>query len=118
MALHTRLPIYKVAYDLLSVAVDHVQNMPRQFKSVVGGRVSQLCVEIVLLILRANVAREKKPHLDDLLERIAELELLLRLCVDKRFISQKQYAGAIELTSSVGKQANGWRKQNVASPAT
>jgi hypothetical protein len=27
MSLYTKLPIYKVAYDLLSVAVDYVQNM-------------------------------------------------------------------------------------------
>lgn len=29
MAIHTQLPIYKVAYNLLSVAVDYVQNMSR-----------------------------------------------------------------------------------------
>jgi hypothetical protein len=38
MALHTSLPIYKVAYDLLSVATDYVQNMPRAFKAAIGGR--------------------------------------------------------------------------------
>jgi hypothetical protein len=118
MALHTNLPIYKVAYDLLGVSVDYVTNMPRAFKAAIGGRVSGLCVEIVLLIFRANCARNKTPHLDVLLERVEELQLLLRLCCDKRFISPKQYATAVELTTSVGKQANGWRKHYAASPAT
>ena len=38
MALHTQLPIYKVAYDLLSVAVDYVRNMPRPIISLDDGR--------------------------------------------------------------------------------
>ncbi len=116
MALHTSLPIYKVAYDLLSVATDYVQNMPRAFKAAIGGRVRDLCVDLVLLIFKANCARDKVPHLDTLLERLEELNLLIRLCRDKRFISTGQYAKAIELTASVGKQANGWRKHN-ASPS-
>lgn len=110
MALHTELPIYKVAYDLLSAATDFVQNMPRPVKTAVGGRLSGLCIEAVLLILRANCANDKLPHLSALLERVAELNLLLRLCCDKRFISRKQYAAAIQLTASIGRQANGWRK--------
>jgi hypothetical protein len=116
MAIHTSLPIYKVAYDLLSVATDYVQNMPRPFKAAIGGRVRDLCVDLVLLIFKANCARDKVPHLDALLERLEELNLLLRLCRDKRFISTGQYAKAIDLTASVGKQANGWRKQNASSP--
>lgn len=38
MALYSQLPIYKVAYDLLSVATDYVQHMPRPFKAAIGGR--------------------------------------------------------------------------------
>lgn len=118
MGLHTELPIHKVAYDLLSVAVDYVRDMPRPIKAALGNRVTSLCVEIVLLIAKANSVRNKVPHLDTLLERAEELNLLLRLCRDKRFISIKQYAAAIALTSNVGKQANGWRKYSATSPAT
>jgi hypothetical protein len=77
MALHTQLPIYKVAYDLLDVVTDLVKNMPRDFKASIGGKISQECVEIVVLIFRANCAREKAPHLDDLIERLQVAELLL-----------------------------------------
>lgn len=118
MAYFTQLPIYKVAYDLLSVATDYMQHMPRSVKAMLGGRLRDLCIELVLLIAKANSAINKVPHLDALLERLSETELLLRLCQDKRFISQKQYAAAIELTISVGKQAGGWRKQNASSPVT
>lgn len=116
MALSKDLPIYKVAYDLLSVATDFVQNMPRSVKTILGGRLRDLCLELVILILRANCAKNKVPHLDTLLERLEEMQILLRLCQDKRFISQRQYAKAAELTNSVGRQANGWRKSYASSP--
>lgn len=77
MALHTQLPIYKVAYDLLSVATDYVQNMPRAFKAAIGGRVRDLCVDLVLLIFKANCAKNKVPLLDALLEKLEELNLVL-----------------------------------------
>jgi len=116
MALHTNLPIYKVAYDLLDIVTDLVKNMPRDFKQSIGGKISQECVEIVVLIFRANCAREKAPHLGELIERLQVAELLLRLSRDKRLISTSQYAKAIELTNSIGKQAGGWRR-SATSPA-
>lgn len=116
MALHSSLPIYKVAYDLLSVATDVVRNMPRDFKASIGGRIRDECVEVMVLIFRANAARNKVPHLDDLLERLQVAELLFRVSRDKRFISTGQYAAAVQLTTAIGKQANGWRKHSAASP--
>ncbi len=110
MGLHTSLPIYKVAYDLLGVVTELVKNMPRDFKNSIGGKISGECVEIVVLIFRANCARDKAPHIGDLIERLQVCELLLRLSRDKRLISTAQYAKAIELTNMVGKQAGGWRK--------
>jgi hypothetical protein len=110
MALHTNLPIYKVAYDLLVLVANLSKNMPRDFKASIGGKLRDETVEIVTLIFRANVAREKARHLDALIERVQVAELLLRVARDMRLIAVKQYASAIELTTSVSKQANGWRR--------
>jgi hypothetical protein len=43
-------------------------------------------------------------------------ELLFRLSHDKKFISNKQFARAIDLIDRIGKQAGGWRKKSAASP--
>jgi len=110
MATHTNLPIYKVAYDLLDVVTDLSKNMPRDVKQSIGGKISSECIEIVVLIFRANVAIDKAPHLMELIERLQVAELLIRLAKDKRLISQGAYAKAVELTTSIGKQANGWRR--------
>ena len=110
MAIHTELPIYKVAYDLLGLVVQLVKNMPREFKQSIGGKIRDECIDVATLVFRANVAADKAPHLLELLERLQVAELLLRLARDLRFISTGQYASAVALTQSIGKQANGWRK--------
>jgi hypothetical protein len=110
MATHTELPIYKAAYDLLDVVTNFVKNMPRDFKQSIGGKISLECIDITVLVFRANVARDKEPHLMELLERLQVAELLIRLAKDKRLISQGAYAKAVELSTSIGKQANGWRR--------
>lgn len=118
MALHHELPIYKAAYDLLGLAVDLTRNIPRDFKRSLGDKARDECVEIMTLIFRANVAREKVPHIEELLERIDVLNLMFRVFVDRRLISKSQYASAIQLTGSIGKQAGGWKKHSAASPAS
>ncbi len=76
MALHTQLPIYKVAYDLLDIITDLAKNMPRDFKAVIGGKLRDECVKIVVLIFRANVARDKAPHLGALIKRLQVADLV------------------------------------------
>ncbi|KWF29883.1 four helix bundle protein [Burkholderia pseudomultivorans] len=110
MALHTQLPIYRAAYLLLDVVTDLVKNMPRDFKRSVGDKISAECIEIMVLVFRANVATDKSPHIAELIERLQVIELLLRLGMDKRLIIRPAYAAAIEQTTSIGKQANGWKK--------
>lgn len=117
MAIHTNLPIYKVAYSLFEVGIELARSMPRDFKANIGGKLRDECIEIMVLIFRANTASDKEPHLLSLVERIQVAELLLRASCNKRLISKAQYGKAIELTQSIGRQANGWRRsQNAPAP--
>ena len=116
MAIHTQLPIYREAYRLFDVVMDLSKNMPRDFKQSIGSKLRDECIEILVLIFRANTMRDRAGYLLDLIERLQVAELLLRLSRDKRLISTKQYAAAAELTTSIGKQANGWRRS--ATPAS
>ena len=118
MATHTELPIYKLAYELLLLATEVTKNMPRPFQTSIGGKIRGECVELTVLIFRANCSRDKAPYLDKLLERVQVAELLFRLSKDMKFISIGQYAKAIALTDKVGRQGNGWRKHSASSPAT
>ncbi len=102
----TQLPIYKAAYDLLGVVSDFVKQMPRDFKQSIGGKINAECIEITVMVFRANVAHDKEPHLIDLLERLQVAELLIRLAKDKRLISQCAYAKAVELSNILLKRCH------------
>ena len=119
MAITQHLPIYKLASDLTSLAADLTKNMPRDFKRTLGEKVLVECIDVSILIFRANVAeaQARVAHIQHILERTQVIELMLRLAVDKRLISTGQYARSIEITDQLGRQATGWKKYAVASPA-
>ena len=119
MAITQHLPIYQLARDLTSLAADLTKNMPRDFKRTLGEKVLVECIDMSILIFRANVAegQGRLGFIQQLLERNQVVELILRLCVDRRLISQGQYARAIEITNSLGRQATGWKKHAAATPA-
>jgi len=117
MAIHTHLPIYKEAYELLSLTTIFTKNMPKDIRNSIGGEIRHLCLQSVILIARANAAIDKSLHLTSLLEHIHTAEILFRLSKDQRYMSTGQYAKAIAITDSIGKQANGWKKQAAAASA-
>jgi hypothetical protein len=117
MALHHELPIYKGTYELLVLVVQLTRNIPRDFKRLIGEELRSESVKMMVLIFRANVATEKVMHIQQLLERLQVVELMLRMSKDMHWISITQYAAAVELTQSIGKQATGWKQHSKGSPA-
>ena len=117
MALHHELPIYKQTYDLLTLVVTITRNIPRDFKRLIGEELRSECVKMMVMIFRANVATDKAPHIQELLERLQVVELMLRMSKDMRWISTGQYASAVALTQGIGKQAKGWKRHSTRSPA-
>lgn len=119
MALAQHLPIYKLAADLASLAADITKNMRREFKRTLGEKLLVECIEVTILIFRANVAagRERQQYITQILEHIQVIELMLRLALDKHLIGHKQYALAIQITDPLGRQATGWKNSTATSPA-
>jgi hypothetical protein len=56
MSLHSELPIYKVTYDLTILVKKLASQFPRNYRDH-GKRLDGECLELVVLIYRANSAR-------------------------------------------------------------
>jgi hypothetical protein len=110
MAQYQHLPIYKTTYELLQLVTMLSRGFAKDFRYTLGARLRDECVELVLLIYRANSNRTRRAVIEAVLERIQVLELLLRLCKDMRLIGVKPFSSACELTDSLGRQASGWLK--------
>lgn len=88
-----------------------VSDFPREYKFTIGQKLQDEVIGIVVLIYKANSsATERAEHVKTLLERIQVVELLIRLSQDMRILSKKNYAALIEMTQSLSKQSEGWRR--------
>ncbi|PWU30134.1 hypothetical protein SAMN05216577_11174 [Pseudomonas citronellolis] len=117
MALHTELEIHRSAEELFGVVLKLVRHIPRDMKQLIGGKLRDEALEVLVLIGRANMDRNRRPLLDELLQSIWKINLLLRAMANERFISVPQQAQAMKLTASIGRQANAWKKAATAPAA-
>lgn len=81
MALHHQLPIYKTGCELVTLAVNVQQQMPRAHKRSLGEKIMAHCTEMVDLMAMANATRghERAHHIRELLKRQHATTVLLRV---------------------------------------
>ena len=114
MSLHTDLPIYKKGCELVALAFNVQQQMPRSFKRTLGEKITVHCTDMLDLMALANASRgqERAGYIRTLLQRTHATTVLLRVCHDMRFISHKLWADSMVLLGSIGKQGGGWLKSS------
>ncbi len=116
MALHTDTEIYRATYDLAKLVTTLVANMPRNYKADFGSELRRRCMALVMRTYDANTSQDRAPILQRMRQEVEAVNLCLRLSMDLRLISAKQYANAITLTASIGKQATGWLRHSQRPP--
>ena len=108
------LPIFKSAYDLLERLIELTKEMPRMYRYSLGGRLTELCLDLLGLVYRANMSQEGRVGvLTDLLIDYRQLQMLLRVCYRQKLFSSGRYAEMISLLDTIGRQATGWRKKTL-----
>ena len=112
MALHTDTGIYKATYDLCKLVTELVASMPRNYKADFGAELRRRCMALVMRTYEANTSEDKAPVLQRMRQEVEAVNLSLRLAVDLKQISRPQYARAIAMTASIGKQATGWQRHS------
>ena len=109
MARYEHLPIYKQAMDVAVYFEKVVSGFSRYHKYTLGTELRNKSREVVSLIMKANAARDKRPHLLVLREHLDELLILVRIAKEaKAFKSFKSFQFAIEQVVSVCRQNEGW----------
>lgn len=110
MARYQHLPIYKTGYELLGQVVRATKEFPREHKFTLGQRLRDEVIDVLVLVYRANSQKDKVAVLTEILERVLVIELMIRLCHDQRILARKNYAGLAEITESLARQTEGWKK--------
>lgn len=110
MAQSEELPLFRDCYNLLNRLIPLTQSFPRFLRYSVGSRMVDLALDMVTLIYRANSSYDKLPALVDLQDRYRMLQMLFRVCVEQRLLSERQYAAQALLLDKIGRQLTGWRQ--------
>ena len=110
MALYSDLPVYKSTYDLLVAIFSFTKDFNKVYKYTVGESLKKETIELLTLIYRSNVKRDKKDVLQEARERIEVIRLFIRLMKDMQQISIKQFVQINTSVENVSKQLTGWQK--------
>jgi len=88
------------------------KGFPREYKYTLGQKIKDELVELVILIYRANSAKNKVQHIEEILERVQAVQLLMRLSHDMKILPRRHYAALSQMTENLAKQAQGWLKSS------
>ncbi len=110
LALYNDLPVYKATYDLLLAIFRFTKEFSKEYKYTIGESIKKETIDLLTLIYRANVKRDKSEVLQEARERIEVIRLFIRLMKDMQQISIKQFVQINEEVENVSKQLSGWQK--------
>ncbi len=105
-----KLVLFQKAYDFLLWLYFLVQHLPKRHKPVLGKYLEESAISLLLLIIHANKASDRRRHRiqKEISDELDLLRILIRLTKDLRFMSVKQYAFSAEKLNEMGKILYGW----------
>ena len=102
------------AYDFTLWLFQKVEHLPRSHRVLLGDRIIQSALDLLLLLVRAAYLPQHSPRKGELLDRAAletnTLRYLLRLTKDLHLLSVDSYTFASERIDEIGRMTGGWRK--------
>lgn len=110
MKLHSDLPVYKATYDLLLEIFQFTKDFSKEYKYTIGESLKKEATELLTLIFRANVRKDKYDILQEARERIEVIRLFIRVMKDMHQIGVKRFVEINEKVEMVSKQLVGWQK--------
>jgi hypothetical protein len=108
--MHHELPVYRSAYAFLLSMFQLCRGFDREYKFTLGENIKKDGLELLQLIYLACVRADHSALLPQARERLELIRLQMRLLMDLKQISLKQFAHLAEQLESVSRQLNGWQK--------
>jgi len=106
---YDNLPIYRSVMKLCIYVESIVKSFDKYHKYTIGEDLRSFSKEMLFMIHRANIAKEKKEKLQNLTYRCEDMKMLINLSKElKAFKSFKQFEHISKLVIDVCKQSQGW----------
>ena len=104
------LAVISKAFDLAREMTQRTRKLPRDLKFVLGDRILSTTFDVFDALLEAKYTRGKKPLLERANLLLERLRFQIRLCLEEKLISVRQYEYIAGMINEVGRMTGGWIK--------
>lgn len=102
-------PIYKVAYDLMTQAMQFSAHISKNVSNPVGVRIKEQTYQLCYAVRVLYDVQDRDSHINKALELCSEIKIALQVLKDLKEISVNTFALASERVVSVSKQLSALR---------
>ena len=104
------LVVISKAFDLAKELTERTRKFPRDLRFVLGDRMLGTSYDVLDLLIEAKYAKDKNGLLDRVNLALERLRFQMRLCVEEKLMSVRQYEYLSEMVQETGRMVGGWRK--------
>ncbi len=107
----SKLLLYKKFYDFTLWLTNHTGKFPKSHRFSYSVKLESLLIDTLFQINRANNAKVKDKYFPAIDRNLDEIEILLRLSKDLKFINFTSYEFAFRSMDEIRKIFGGWSKK-------
>ena len=104
------LAVITKAFDLAREMTERTRKLPRDLKFVLGDRMLATAYDVLDTLVEAKYARAKRQLLQRANLLLERLRFQVRLCLEEKLISVRQYEYVSGLVDETGRMVGGWMK--------
>jgi hypothetical protein len=97
-------------YKTCDWLLDKCDRFPKHTRFTLTGRIGNLALDILELLIEAAYSKEKKKLLTRVNLQLEKLRFLLRISYDRKYLSLQQYEFIQKELVTAGKMCGGWIK--------
>jgi len=101
-------PVFSLWMVITDWTLDRIDDFPKKVRHTISNRVADLTLDILELIIEALYKRRKVSILREINIKLEKLRILFRICLNKKYLSMKQYEFIQEKLLEAGKMIGGW----------
>jgi hypothetical protein len=109
------LVVITKAFDLCREMTQRTRKLPRDLRFVLGDRMLATTYNILDLLIEARYSKSRMRQLRRANLELERLRFQVRLCMEERLISIRQYEYIAERINEVGRLVGGWLRSGTKS---
>ena len=106
------VPVFTLWMEITSWILDRTEDFPKKFRYSMSNRIVNITLKILEMIIEALYINKKTLILKKINIEIEKLRIFLRLCRERKMLSENQYECIQEKLYSAGKMIGGWFKHS------